>query len=359
LEDGRAALRGHRHRSDHPGPLSDDDDEGRARPAFILGLALRGGRHAEGGFRTESPGSRRRDDPRRRPKLRLRLVARARAVGARRLRLSRGRQQRVRGHLPQQRAEERFAACHRRRRDARVAAWQSRSRGHRRPRVDDADAAGRPRRRVSDRRVLALLPDERAGPARLPARAAGRDHRVRAEGGPLSARVVVLPGDGVGPEVTAAATDVLRAASSKAGLEIDVREALIGGAAFDATGSPLPDETIDACRAADAVLLGAVGGPKWADVPVDRRPEAGLLGLRKTLGLFANLRPVRTLPFLADASPAKSAKPANVDIMVVRALTGGIYFGKRERTATSAFDSCEYTVDEIERVLRAAGRLAQ
>ena len=175
----------------------------------------------------------------------------------------------------------------------------------------------------------------------------------------MSARVVVLPGDGVGPEVTAAATDVLRAASSKAGLEIDVREALIGGAAFDATGSPLPDETIDACRAADAVLLGAVGGPKWADVPVDRRPEAGLLGLRKTLGLFANLRPVRTLPFLADASPLKSAKLANVDIMVVRELTGGIYFGRRERTATSAFDTCEYTVDEIERVLRAAGRLAQ
>src|SRR5690606_4012985 len=141
---------------------------------------------------------------------------------------------------------------------------------------------------------------------------AGRDRRVRAEGRPLSARVVVLPGDGVGPEVTAAATDVLRAAAAKAGLVIDVREALIGGAAFDATGSPSQGERIDACRAGEGGLLGAVGGPKWADVPVARRPEAGLLGLRKTLGLFANLRPVRTLPFLADASPLKSAKRANV-----------------------------------------------
>ena len=107
------------------------------------------------------------------------------------------------------------------------------------------------------------------------------------------------------------------------------------------------NETIDACRSADAVFLGAVGGPKWADAPVDRRPEAGLLGLRKTLGLFANLRPVRTLPFLAESSPLKPEKLANVDIMVVRELTGGIYFGKRERTATSALDTCEYTVVEI------------
>ena len=175
----------------------------------------------------------------------------------------------------------------------------------------------------------------------------------------MTARIVTLPGDGVGPEVTAAAVDVLRAAAAKVGLDVDVREALIGGAAFDVTGSPLPDETLDACRAADAVLLGAVGGPKWANAPVDRRPEAGLLGLRKSLRLFANLRPVRTLRCLADASPLKPAKLENVDIMVVRELTGGIYFGKRERTATSAFDTCEYTVEEIERVLRAAGRLAR
>ncbi len=175
----------------------------------------------------------------------------------------------------------------------------------------------------------------------------------------MSAQIVVLAGDGVGPEVTAAALGVLRAAAAQTGLELEVQEALIGGAAYDATGSPLPAETIEACRAADAVLLGAVGGPKWADAPVDRRPEAGLLGLRQALGLFANLRPVRTLPFLAAASPLKPEKLANVDIMVVRELTGGIYFGKRERTATSAFDTCEYTVPEIERVVRAAGQLAR
>lgn len=175
----------------------------------------------------------------------------------------------------------------------------------------------------------------------------------------MSARVAVLPGDGVGPEVTDAAVEVLRRAAARHGLGIDVEEALVGGAAYDATGSPLPDDTIAACRAADAVLLGAVGGPKWADVPVAQRPEAGLLGLRKALSLFANLRPVRTLPFLADASPLKPEKLANVDIMVVRELTGGIYFGKRQRTARAAFDTCEYTVDEIERVLRAAGTLAR
>lgn len=175
----------------------------------------------------------------------------------------------------------------------------------------------------------------------------------------MSARIVVLPGDGVGPEVTAAAVDVLRVAARRNGLEIDVQEALIGGAAFDATGSPLPDETIAACRAADAVLLGAVGGPKWADVAVEQRPEAGLLGLRKALGLFANLRPVRTLPFLADASPLKPEKLEGVDIMVVRELTGGIYFGERGRTEQAAFDTCAYTAEEIERVLRAAGQLAR
>ncbi|MFS8606534.1 MAG: 3-isopropylmalate dehydrogenase [Gammaproteobacteria bacterium] len=175
----------------------------------------------------------------------------------------------------------------------------------------------------------------------------------------MSARIVVLPGDGVGPEVTTAAVEVLRAAGDRFGIELRIEEALIGGAAYDVAGSPLPDETLAACREADAVLLGAVGGPNWANVPVDKRPEAGLLAIRKALGLFANLRPVRTLPFLADASPLKPEKLANVDIMVVRELTGGIYFGKRQRTEKAAFDTCEYTVEEIERVLRAAAKLAR
>jgi 3-isopropylmalate dehydrogenase len=174
----------------------------------------------------------------------------------------------------------------------------------------------------------------------------------------MSAKIVVLAGDGVGPEVTAAAVRVLKRASIDHELKLEFEEALIGGAAYDATGSPLPDATLDACKSATGILLGAVGGPKWADIPVERRPEQGLLAIRKALGLFANLRPVTTTPELAAASPLKPEKLRGVDILVVRELTGGIYFGKRSRTANSAFDTCEYTAAEIERVCRVAGRLA-
>jgi 3-isopropylmalate dehydrogenase len=175
----------------------------------------------------------------------------------------------------------------------------------------------------------------------------------------MSSKVVVLGGDGVGPEVAAAARAVLERVAEKFGLDLVFEDALIGGAGYDAEGSPLPESTLAACRSADAVFLGAVGGPKWADIPVKSRPEQGLLGLRKALGLFANLRPVATLPELMRASPLKAEKLAGVDIMVVRELTGGIYFGRKERTATSALDTCEYTVAEIERVCRVAGKLAR
>jgi 3-isopropylmalate dehydrogenase len=171
--------------------------------------------------------------------------------------------------------------------------------------------------------------------------------------------IVVLGGDGVGPEVAAEAVRVLDAAGSKFGLDLTFRHELIGGIGYDEAGSPLPDRTLDACRAADAVFLGAVGGPKWADIPVDKRPEQGLLGLRKALGLFANLRPVATTPETMASSPLKAEKLEGVDIMVVRELTGGIYFGRKERTADSATDTCEYTVAEVERVCRVAARLAQ
>jgi len=174
----------------------------------------------------------------------------------------------------------------------------------------------------------------------------------------MSARIVVLAGDGVGPEVTAAAVRVLEQVSVDHGLRLEFGHALIGGAAFDATGSPLPDATVEACKGATAILLGAVGGPKWADIPVQHRPEQGLLAIRKALGLFANLRPVATMPELAAASPLKAEKLAGVDILVIRELTGGIYFGKRSRSADSAFDTCEYTAAEIERVCRVAGKLA-
>ena len=174
----------------------------------------------------------------------------------------------------------------------------------------------------------------------------------------MSASVVVLPGDGIGPEVSAQALRVLEAVAERLDLDLKIDEALIGGAAIDATGRPLPDETLTACREADAIFLGAVGGPQWADVDVNLRPEQGLLDLRRSLGLFANLRPVKTLPELAAASPLRAERLAGVDIIFVRELTGGIYFGKRGRTATEAFDTCEYTVSEIERICRVAGRLA-
>ncbi len=174
----------------------------------------------------------------------------------------------------------------------------------------------------------------------------------------MKARITVLGGDGIGPEVTAAGVAVLQSAARRYGHEFEFTEALIGGAAIDATGSPLPPRTIDACRSSDAVLLGAVGGPKWSDTGARVRPEQGLLELRRTLGLFANIRPVRTLPAVLDASPLKREVVEGVDIIVVRELTGGIYFGRKSRTAHEAEDVCTYTSDEVARVTRVAARLA-
>ena len=171
--------------------------------------------------------------------------------------------------------------------------------------------------------------------------------------------IVVLPGDGIGPEVTAQAVRALRALADKHGFQVDLQEALIGGAALDAAGDPLPAETETACAEAAAVLLGAVGGPKWDAVAREQRPEQGLLRLRKALGVFANLRPVTPYPELAEASPLRPERLVDVDMLVVRELTGGIYFGHKEQTPTRAVDHCEYSVDEIERVFRMAARLAQ
>ena len=173
------------------------------------------------------------------------------------------------------------------------------------------------------------------------------------------ATVVALPGDGIGPEVTAQAVRVLSAVSRQLGLDLQIRQAPIGGAALDKAGTPLPDETLQLCRDADAILLGAVGGDRWSDVEVALRPEQGLLGLRKALGLYANLRPVTVEPVLAHASPLRAEYLEGVDVLVVRELIGGIYFGARGRTATDAFDTCEYSVTEIQRIARLAGRLAQ
>jgi 3-isopropylmalate dehydrogenase len=174
----------------------------------------------------------------------------------------------------------------------------------------------------------------------------------------MRAKITVLGGDGIGPEVTAEAVRVLEAVAARFGHHFEFVEALIGGAAIDSSGSPLPPRTIDACRSSDAVLLGAVGGPKWSDPSARVRPEQGLLELRRVLGLFANLRPVRTQAEMLEASPLKPEVIAGADIMVVRELTGGIYFGRKTRTAHEAEDVCSYSAAEIERVTRVAGRLA-
>ncbi len=168
----------------------------------------------------------------------------------------------------------------------------------------------------------------------------------------------MLPGDGIGPEITAAARELLDAVG-----DFDFDERPIGGASIDAHGSALTDEVLEACRRADAVLLAAVGGPKWdaavAADPTAPRPEQGLLGLRKGLGLFANLRPVRPSPALLDASPLKRDRIEGTDLLVVRELTGGIYFGESGREGDTAHDDCAYSVPEIERIARVAFRSAR
>jgi len=172
-------------------------------------------------------------------------------------------------------------------------------------------------------------------------------------------KVVGLPGDGVGSEVYASACQVLAVMEDLFELRIELDQQLIGGAAVDATGTPLPQASIDACRNADAALLGAVGGPKWDKNPAGQRPELGLLQIRAEFSLFCNLRPIVTHPALHVFSPIKPDRLVNVDLMIVRELTGGIYFGKKWRDEEQAEDVCRYTRPEIERVTRAAARIAQ
>ncbi|MCL2725377.1 MAG: 3-isopropylmalate dehydrogenase [Polyangiaceae bacterium] len=175
----------------------------------------------------------------------------------------------------------------------------------------------------------------------------------------MRANVVVLPGDGIGPEVTACAVEVLHAVAAQGGHEFRFEEYLIGGAAIDAHGDPLPDDTLAACKRADAVLLGAVGGLKWSDPNARVRPEQGLLRLRAALGVYANLRPVRVHPELVGLSPLKNEKLHHVDLLFVRELTGGAYFGAKTRSADAAADEYRYTVAEIERAARRAFEFAR
>jgi 3-isopropylmalate dehydrogenase len=179
----------------------------------------------------------------------------------------------------------------------------------------------------------------------------------------MQATIVLLPGDGIGPEIVTQAKRVLEVVAAKFGHTFDMPQHLIGGCAIDACGDPLPAATLDACRHSHAVLLGAVGGPKWDDPNARTRPEAGLLRIRKELGLFANLRPTKTWDELLDASPLKREIVAGTDILFVRELTGGIYFGESGRKPHSsgeeAWNVMTYSTGEIERVVRLAAQAAR
>jgi 3-isopropylmalate dehydrogenase len=177
-------------------------------------------------------------------------------------------------------------------------------------------------------------------------------------------KILVLPGDGIGPEIVAEATRVLRALADVAGLDVALEEALVGGAAIDAVGEPLPGDTLRRAAAADAVLLGAVGGPEWDALETSKRPERGLLGLRAGLGLFANLRPAILYPQLAQASSLRPEVVAGLDVLIVRELTGGIYFGqprgirRREDGGREGVNTLVYRESEIERIARVAMEIA-
>jgi 3-isopropylmalate dehydrogenase len=180
----------------------------------------------------------------------------------------------------------------------------------------------------------------------------------------VDAKITLLPGDGIGPEVVAEAVKTFRAIGGKFNHTFEFTTALAGGIAIDQTGTPLPDETLAACRNSDAVLLGAVGGPKWSDPKATVRPEQGLLKLRKELGLFANIRPVKIYPALAEASTLKPEVIASVDMVIVRELTGGLYFGQPQGRhdndrGRAAVDTLYYTEGEIGRLMRISFDLAR
>lgn len=181
----------------------------------------------------------------------------------------------------------------------------------------------------------------------------------------MKKHIAVLAGDGIGPEITAGAVEVLKKVAEKFGHEFTFEPLLMGGCAIDACGEPLPAKTVERCLASDSVLLGAVGGPKWDSLPGDKRPEKGLLGIRKAMGLYSNIRPAKLWKALADASPLKKQLVENgIEIIVVRELTGGIYFGERgtyrdEAMGETAWDAEKYSVKEIERITRIACELAR
>src|SRR5208337_1969190 len=180
----------------------------------------------------------------------------------------------------------------------------------------------------------------------------------------MAYKILVLKGDGIGPEVVGEAMQVLKLVARRSAINLEFKEGLVGGHALDAQGTPLPDEVLKQAQESDAILLGAVGGPKWDNPAADKRPEQALLGLRKVLGLFANLRPVKTIKELIPSSPLKPEIISGVDLVVLRELTGGIYYGRpsekrQTKNGREAVDTCFYTEEEITRVLRFGFELAR
>ncbi len=175
----------------------------------------------------------------------------------------------------------------------------------------------------------------------------------------MSKNVVIIAGDGIGTEITAVARNILSITAKKAGLNIHFEEAAAGGAALDRYGEPLPEATVKAAKEADAILLGAVGGPQWDAVEPKKRPEQAILGLRKVLGLYANLRPIRVFETLADYSPLKPEKIRGVDILIVRELNGGIYYGEKGQDGDRAWDMENYSVPEVRRIVGIACKAAK
>ncbi|MGX7264197.1 3-isopropylmalate dehydrogenase [Enterococcus crotali] len=173
----------------------------------------------------------------------------------------------------------------------------------------------------------------------------------------MSKRIVALPGDGIGAEIMDSALNILAEIMVQDNLDFDIERFAFGGAGIDKQGDPLPEETLNACEKADAILLGAIGGPKWDNAP--KRPEQGLLGLRKALGLFANIRPISVPDAVVHLSPLKEENVRGVDFVVVRELTGGIYFGEKQLGETEASDLCTYSKAEIQRIIRKAFEIAR
>src|SRR6266480_1609710 len=362
---GRAAARRRRHRPDHSEAVPEAGGAHRLRPGPVLRLALPARRQRELRLRAQPARGPGRDHPAGRGELRVRLIAGARGVGARRVRLPRDPRPIVRGYLLRELLPERSVGSAPFIRGDRRAAAPLCGRGRSLPAVDRSHGAARRRRRGVRRSIhhRRLPPgDAAARPGRDRAHVAGgrADRCVRtrsAFGGGVvkSYAIAVLPGDGIGPEVTAEAERVLQAAGQRFEITFTVSHFPVGAAAVEAAGDPLPEETRAAVRRANAVLLGAVGSPGLEHAPRHLKPETGLLALRALLGVYANLRPVTVLAPLVDRSPLKPDRLHGVDVLIVRELTGGLYYGEpRGRDGSRAVNTLVYSTMEIERVARVA-----